>query len=421
MQSAERHYLGLPMTYWYLWVGTLINRMGSFVFTFLAVYLTDKRGFSIETVGYIISLYGLGSLVAGPLGGVLTDRVGRRPTLILGLFSGAASMLLLSTARQAWSIAAAAFIVGVTCDMGRPAAQAAVTDLVPSQDRTRAFGFLYWAMNLGFAGSSILAGLLAKVDFFLLFLGDALTLSCFGVIVWLRVKETRPARSPADRVAPPIDLMTPYRDTSFALFVGIQFLVAWLFWQSGNTLPLDMQTHQIDMARYGQLLAINGVLIVLLQPLSVRYVGRFPRGKVLALGALLIGLGFGLPAFGHSQVLYAGSIVVWTLGEIIMSPVTPTVVSDLAPTHLRGSYQGGFQLCWGAAALLGPSVGGLLLNRAGARPLWLLCGGLGILAALLHLLVAPARRRRLSQLDDAVTTLRREDGQVPLDLVGPLH
>jgi MFS family permease len=172
-----------------------------------------------------------------------------------------------------------------------------------------------------------------------------------------------------------------------------------------------MSSHGISVARFGQLIAINGVLIVILQPLVLRYVSRVRRRSVLALGALLNGIGFGLPALGHTQWLYAASIVLWTLGEILLSPVVLTLIADLAPPRLRGSYQGGYQLSWGTASLLGPSLGGLIMGRLGAPVLWLICLLVGGLGALLHLLTAPARRRRLTTLPDAESLLLREDGR----------
>src|SRR5687767_9018187 len=86
---------GLPSTYWLLWVGTLVNRLGNFVVPFLALYLTRERGFSEVQAGLVIALYGAGAAIPGPVGGTLADRFGRRVALGLGLWLGAAGMLFL--------------------------------------------------------------------------------------------------------------------------------------------------------------------------------------------------------------------------------------------------------------------------------------------------------------------------------------
>ena len=86
---------GLPRPFWVLFAGTLVNRVGGFVLVFLAIYLTEVRGLTPTQAGAIISAYGLGAIGGGPLGGALSDRIGRRPTLVGSLIAGGASMLVL--------------------------------------------------------------------------------------------------------------------------------------------------------------------------------------------------------------------------------------------------------------------------------------------------------------------------------------
>ncbi len=102
----------LSPTYWTLWVGTLVNRIGGFVVPFLALYLTRERGLGTAEAGLVVSLYGAGSIASGPVGGVLADRVGRRPTMLLGLGGGSAAMLALGLAHSLPAIAAATLVLG---------------------------------------------------------------------------------------------------------------------------------------------------------------------------------------------------------------------------------------------------------------------------------------------------------------------
>jgi MFS family permease len=171
-----------------------------------------------------------------------------------------------------------------------------------------------------------------------------------------------------------------------------------------------MGAHHISRSLYGSLIAINGILIVFLQPLMVPVLERMRRGRVLAMGALLVGLGFGLTALAHMPLHYALTIVVWTFGEIAFIPVAPTVVADLAPTRLRGSYQGAYQLAWGAASCAAPAVGGFVLGHFGNRALWAGCLVAGVLGAIMHVVISPARRRRLVELHASEDGAAREDG-----------
>jgi len=142
---------GLPRVYWILWVGALINRLGGFVMPLLALYLTGQRGLSVEQAGLVVSLLGAGALLSGPVGGYFADRVGRRRTLVAALALGALAMLHLAIARAPLHIGAAAFLLGLLGEMYRPAVAAAIADVVPSANRARAYGILYWAVNIGFA------------------------------------------------------------------------------------------------------------------------------------------------------------------------------------------------------------------------------------------------------------------------------
>jgi MFS family permease len=137
-------------------------------------------------------------------------------------------------------------------------------------------------------------------------------------------------------------------------------------------------------------------MVVALQPFAAPSLQRFRRSRILAAAALLTGAGFGVNALGASAWLYAAGIVVWTLGEIVGSPASMAVVADLAPPELRGAYQGAFFLSFAVPTCLAPALGTLVLGRLGARPLWAGCFAVGLVAAVGHLAIAPARRRRLA-------------------------
>lgn len=87
-------------------------------------------------------------------------------------------------------------------------------------------------------------------------------------------------------------------------------------------------------------------------------------------------------------------VSIWTLGEIVHSPVSAAYVANLSPAHLRGRYQGIWGLSWSAGLILGPTLGTLLFSW-NATGLWLICGSLGLLAVLLVLLSGKAPASQL--------------------------
>jgi MFS family permease len=404
MEALRSQVSGLPRTYWVLWMGSLVNRLGSFVVPFLALYLTRERGYTVEQAGLVVSLHGAGTVLAGPLGGTLADRVGRRLTLAGGLWLGAAGMLFLGFSREPLWIAVAAFTLGVLGDLYRPAVSAAVADVVSPGDRARAYGLLYWVVNVGWAIALPLAGLLTRFGYVLLFVADAITTFAYGCCIWLLLPETRPTVRPGGEArgaglrATAGSLLAPFRDPVFLAFGLPIFVVALMFFQSHMTLPVDLGRRGMTPAQYGLVLSVNGVLIVALQPFTNRVMGSMRRSVALALAAALTGLGFGLHALSTDVALAMLAVTVWTLGEIAQAPVAPSVVADLAPPELRGSYQGAYHMLWGLAACAAPALGGQVMGRFGANTLWLGCLALGAAAALWHLGIAGARRSRMEAL-----------------------
>ena len=394
----ERLNPGLPPTYWLLWLGTLINRLGGFVVPFLTLYLTDQRGIPASQAALMVSLFGIGSFTAALVGGELSDRLGRRPVLLMSFLLAPANMILLGLARPVALIAPLTLLQGFFTDLYRPAVNATVADLVPSEGRPRAYGYIYWAINLGAAIAPVVAGLMARLDYFLLFLGDALTTFIFGLIVLRGVRETRPAEAHATaRVAVRERVATLGREPLLLLFCGLILLFGMVYMQGYVTLPLDMQANGMRPDQYGLVIAINGALIVLVNiPISNSAV-RWPRFTALAVAALLLGFGYGLTAISTTLPLYALTVAIWTLGEIAGSAVAPAVVADLSPLELRGLYQGVFGAAWGLSFFLGPMIGGWVYEHLGARVLWTGCFALGCLVALGYLGMARPAARRMTR------------------------
>ena len=134
--------IDIPPMYWFLWWGTLINRLGSFVVPFLALYLTSQRGISVSGAALVVSLFGAGSFLAQLVGGELSDRFGRRPVMLMSLFVTPVVMATLGFAQALSLIAVFTFLVGFFSDLYRPASSAIIADIVPASARTRAFGYL---------------------------------------------------------------------------------------------------------------------------------------------------------------------------------------------------------------------------------------------------------------------------------------
>ena len=363
----------LPRTFWVLWIGTLINRLGGFVAPFLALSLWQGRGLSLAVAGVVASLYGVGGMVASLVGGVLADRLGRRAVLLISLLVGPILMVALGLARSPVAIAVLALVVGSLYELYRPAVAAVVADVVPGLDRPRAYGLLYWAINLGAAVAPVVAGVMARRSYLWLFVADAATTFLYGLVVAAGVDETRPAVAPTDDRA--AGLTPVLADRLFMAFSGLTFVTALLMVQGWTALSLYLAGRGLAASTYGLVIAVNGLVIIAVQPFATKALERHDRGRVLAAGALLLGLGLLGNALVHRPWLYAVAVAVWTLGEVATLPLASAIVADLAPAQLRGRYQGMHSTAWGVGAVAGSTSGALLLAGGGDR-LWWLCGAI---------------------------------------------
>ncbi|MET9070850.1 MFS transporter [Streptomyces sp. NPDC004232] len=381
-RAARETVSGLPREFWWLWTSTLVNRLGAFVATFMALYLTLDRGYSASYAGLVASLHGLGGVVSSLGGGVMADRLGRRPTLLIAQTATAASVALLGFMTDPVAIAAVAFLVGMASNASRPAVQAMMADLVRPEDRVRAFSLNYWAINLGFAVSSTAAGFIAEFSYLAGFLIEAgMTLAC-ALVVFLKVPESRPETADSEDAEEAVSLGTVLRDGRYMAVVGLSFLVALIFQQGAVGLPVAMGRAGFSPADYGLAVAVNGVLIVALQIPVTRFIEHRDPRTLLVLSSILAGYGFGLTAFAGSVGVFMVTVCVWTLAEIVNAPTQTGLVVRLSPVHGRGRYQGVYTLSWSVAALVAPLMSGAVIDRWGAQWLWATCAAVGTVAGL---------------------------------------
>jgi MFS family permease len=258
---------------------------------------------------------------------------------------------------------------------------ATVADVVSRADRPRAYGLIYWAVNLGASVASVLGGLIATRSYRALFAADAATTVLFGVILWAALPETRPAGPSVHAAGARGATRAILGDRVFLAVCVLTVAFSLVFFQSFVGLPIDLRTHGISASGYGALIAWNAVLIVLLQPLAAEAIRDRSPLSVLALASLLLAVGFGMNAWVGSLPAYVVSVTVWTLGEILFSPASMSLVANLAPVDLRGRYQGTFAMAFTSAFATAPAVGGYLLAHAGARWLWIDCLATGLAVA----------------------------------------
>ena len=379
---------GLSREVWILCGAALINRAGTMVLPFLAIYLTQALGYSNSRAGVILALYGGMSLVASPISGRLCDRYGAATVMRASLVASALVMLAFPLAKSFPEVIAATVLLSMSGEMFRPANMAMLSDLAEGPLRKPAFALSRLAVNLGMSIGPAAGGFLTAISFPALFIVDGLTaLAAAAVLIFVLRPPGRaaPVEAPGGRAQGAGRLIFGvFADRRLLLFFLLMLLPVIVFFQHVAAMPLYiMRDLGLSAGALGLLFTINTWLIIFVEvPLNTA-TAHWPHRRSLALGALLTGVGFGGMALATGPVSLAATIVVWTFGEMILFPGSLAYVADIAPPARRGEYIGIYSMTFGLCFTVGPWLGMEVLERAGGRVLWGATLVLGLLSAAL--------------------------------------
>ena len=378
----------MPREVWVLSLATLINKMGSMVLAFLALYLTRQLGFSVKAAANVLFLYGAGALVAAPVSGILSDRLGPIRIMRGSLLLSGLLMLVFPLAKSLALIIVLTLTMSVVAEAFRPANLTIFGDLVRPEQRKAGFALNRLAINLGMSVGPAVGGFLAAISFGWLFLVNGATSIIAGFILVLAAFPLH--RHHADgseieaAVSPLVHRQPGYRDARLLFFLsGVLPVAIVLFQHLGSMSVFLVGNLKLSEASYGALFTLNCLLIVFLEvPLNIA-TAHWPHRRTLALGALLFGIGFGALAFAWDFWSAAATVVIWTFGEMFFFPGMAAYLTDIAPASRRGEYMGLSQMVMGLAFMIGPWAGLLVLDRFGPTTLWLSTFALGLGATML--------------------------------------
>ena len=332
---------------------------------FLSLYLYQDRGLSMTLVGMILLAGGLCSAICQAFGGVLSDRFGRRPILLMAalvsVFLYAGLAVLIGISAPVWAIAIV-YIAGRSMAMTtRSVISAMVADFTSKERLTEAYGIIRIGANIGWAAGPAIGGFLATFwPYAWLFGIPALTCGIVFLLVFFFIRESSYGTS--NRVSFRSILPTA-DDRAFLVFAVLSLLVFIVVGQLGSTLSIfAVDRVGFSTAQYGLLLTLNGLIVIFFQYPMTLALRRLAKFRALMLGSLLYGLGY-LSLGWITQFGWAlGAMAIITTGEIISSPVQLSVIGEFAPQDQRGRYMGLFGLSETTGIAIGPLLGGILLD-----------------------------------------------------------
>jgi len=395
-----------PRAFWMVVAVNFIDRLGtSLLLPFFALYMTKRFSVGMETAGALFAVWTASSFLGSFPGGALTDRLGRKGMIIIGLVATSLTHLALGLVNTLTLFFVFGFIAGIFTDIASPAYQAVVADLLQEQKRPQGYGILRVATNLSAALGPAIGGFIATRSYLMLFIIGAAISLVAAVVVFFIVPETRPENRIGTIQETTAAAFGGYlrilRNAPFMVFTAISML-AWLAYINlTTTLGVYLRNTQgISETGYGWLLSLNAALVVLFQFPITRRIEKRPPMVLMAIGAAVLGIGFGLMGFISSYTLFLAAILVITVGEMIMMPVSNTLVVKFAPEDMRGRYSFMYGISWGIAYAAGPYLAGLVMDNANPNWLWYICGSLGLAAALGFILLQSRLRRSTSLILD---------------------
>jgi MFS family permease len=368
--------------------GGLVNAFGNGItFPFLVIYLHNVRGFSLATAGLVLAAGNAIGLLAGPVAGPLVDRAGGRLTLAVALVLMAAGYAAYPLVREPWHAFGASLVAGVGNGFFWPSQSTLLATLTPQARRHAAFAVQRVSRNLGIGLGGVAGGFIATTSdptsFTILFLVDAVTF--FGFVAALAfVPKTIPRR---EDIAQPGGYLDVLRHRVFVAFVALNVVFVASGYAVFELLPVFAKNEAgVSERAIGVIFLVNTLVIVFAQlPVAKLLEGR-RRMRALAVMtgvwalAWLIVLASGayLEALA-AAVLFAVAGAVFAVGECLQGPTQGALVADLSPDRLRGRYMAVSTTSWQLGFVIGPGIGGFVLE-AEPLALWPLAAAVCVVA-----------------------------------------
>jgi MFS family permease len=325
----------LPPALKFLYAGTIVSRLGTFVVPYLTLYLSQARGFSFAATGRVVSVGSLGLLVGNLAGGWLADRWSRKNTLLVALLVNATGLAGLAGAElTAWACAGFLFVALCGAGMYTPAANAVIADETDEATRPFAYTVNYVCINVGMGLGPVLGGLLAHVGYRWLFVGDiATTLACFVLIALGLHAVPRRRGAVASRGSP---IAVWRRHPALFAFCAASFLLVAPLMGLEYAVPILVQTvFGAPLFFVGLVYSVNAACILALSFPVERWVRARDEAAMMAVAGACWSIGLGILVLGFSVGALLACTVVWTVGEIIASIVVPTYVSKRVPASAK--------------------------------------------------------------------------------------
>lgn len=377
LQRIHSIYREFPPAFWPVVAVSFVDGVGrTLLFPFFALYVTQRFNVGATQAGLVLGLFSVFGLAGSMVGGVLTDRIGRKKLILVGLVCSALTTLGLGLVSELRWLYVVAVVSGIFGELAGPAHQAMLADILPEKQRQEGFGILRVVTNLTWIVGPSIGGLLAGWSFFYLFVADALVSCVVAVLFFIFIAESKPKANEAqanEKLSQTFaGYFTALRDLPFVAFILASILMGMVYIQMYGSLSIFLRDqHNIAPQGYGLLMTTSGITVILFQFWVTRSIKRRAPFLMMALGTLFYVLGFSLFGLVAAYWLFVAAIIIITIGEMVVVPTASALAANFAPEAMRGRYMAVFSLVWMVPATIGPAAAGYILDNHDPNLLWL--------------------------------------------------
>ncbi len=368
-RTAARAY---PRQFWLLFSGMLVSTIGSsMIWPFLTIYLSKRLELPLLTVASLFTVNAIVDLLFSVISGPVVDRAGRKRVMVFSLVGNGLVNIFMANASSLPVFALLMALNGAVNPLYRIGADAMMADLIPSEQRPEAYSILRMGNNLGISLGPMLGGFVAVASYSTTFFIGASGLILYGLMLAFLARETLAPRREKPAFEPLGGYGVVVKDRYYLSFVGaiaVNTIVAAMMWQLMAVYA--NKNYGISESQYGFLPTTNALMVVLFQFLVTRVTKRYPPVYMIALGALFYAVSAAMVSLAAGFGGFWISMVVMTVGEMILVPTATTLVANRAPADMRGRYMGLYGLTWSVARGIGPAYGGFLNDNLGPKFIW---------------------------------------------------
>ena len=376
----------------YIWVVVAVRFIdgigGTLLFPFFALYITQKFNVGMTQAGILLGISSLFGLVGSMFGGALTDKFGRKQLILFGLVFSAISTLGFGLVNDLNILYPLVIVVGLLSSVSQPAHEAMIADILPEEKRQEGFGILRVVANFSWIIGPTIGGFLANINFFYLFVIDAIISCIVAGIIYRTIPETKPKPHALEKSESFLQTVGGYRfvlrDTAFVSFIVANIIMLIVYQQMYGSLSVYLRdNHGINPQGYGFLMSTSAITVILFQFWLTRTIKHQPPFLMMAFGTIFYVIGFTLFGLVTTFILFALNIVIITIGEMIVVPTSQALVAGFAPEEMRGRYMAVSGLSWAIPSTVGPAAAGYILDNYNPNLLWYIGGvlcGLSVLA-----------------------------------------